>query len=67
MTLPWLIGQLLNQPDPRVTMFTILAVVLLGFVVYSLLMVYGGHRGKRRNECGVRSAECGVVSRRFRE
>ena len=42
MTLPWLIGQLFESTGPRVTMFTILAVVLLGFVVYSLLMVYGG-------------------------
>lgn len=42
MSLPWLIGQLFESAGPRVTMFTILADVLLGFVVFGLLMFYGG-------------------------
>ncbi|MFN8496209.1 MAG: MFS transporter [Caldilineaceae bacterium] len=42
MSLPLLIGQLFESAGPRVTMFTILVDVLLGFVVYALLMVYGG-------------------------
>ncbi len=42
MTLPWLIGQLFESAGPRVTMFTILIDVLAGFVVYALLMFYGG-------------------------
>ncbi|MCX6044708.1 MAG: MFS transporter [Chloroflexi bacterium] len=42
MTLPWLIGQLFESIGPRATMFTILIDVLVGFVVYTLLMFYGG-------------------------
>ncbi|CAN5474563.1 hypothetical protein BH10CHL1_BH10CHL1_21680 [soil metagenome] len=42
MSLPWLIGQLFESAGPRVTMFTILIDVLAGFVIYALLMFYGG-------------------------
>ena len=42
MSLPLLIGQLFESAGPRVTLFTILFDVLLGFVVYALLMFYGG-------------------------
>jgi FHS family Na+ dependent glucose MFS transporter 1 len=48
MVFPWLIGQLFESWGPRITMITVLADVLIAFVVFGLLMVYGGQ--PRRDE-----------------
>jgi len=42
MTLPLLIGQLFESQGPRVTIFVILGNVLAAFVIFALLMIYGG-------------------------
>lgn len=42
MLFPWLIGQLFESIGPQVTMYSILADVVLAFAVFGLLMIYGG-------------------------
>ncbi|MBX3014340.1 MAG: MFS transporter [Caldilineaceae bacterium] len=42
MFFPWFIGQLFDAYGPHVTMFTILATDLAAFVLFIVLMLYGG-------------------------